>query len=228
MTWISGAFRWGGGAVFVLALAIVGYRYAVTFNAELPWDGWDSVLIDLTLFTAFALHHSLFARAGVKAAMTAIVPEPLLRSVYVWIASLLLIGVAVLWHPVGGLLYHTAGWGAAAHAIVQVAGLCLIVWSVRAIDPLELAGIHTSPADASALVFSGAYHLVRHPLYLGWILVVFGAARMTGDRFTFATVSTCYLLIAIPWEERSLEDTFGEAYRRYRTQVRWRVVPYIY
>ena len=40
-----------------------------------------------------------------------------------------------------------------------------------------------------ALQISGPYRLVRHPLYLGWLLAVFGAAHMTGDRLMFAAIS---------------------------------------
>jgi protein-S-isoprenylcysteine O-methyltransferase Ste14 len=32
----------------------------------------------------------------------------------------------------------------------------------------------------------------------------------------------------VPWEERSLERAFGDAYRRYKQQVRWRLVPFVY
>jgi protein-S-isoprenylcysteine O-methyltransferase Ste14 len=34
--------------------------------------------------------------------------------------------------------------------------------------------------------------------------------------------------MAIPWEERSLERTFGASYQRYKERVRWRIVPYLY
>jgi protein-S-isoprenylcysteine O-methyltransferase Ste14 len=51
---------------------------------------------------------------------------------------------------------------------------------------------------------------------------------MTGDRLTFAIITTTYLMAAIPWEERSLEDAFGESYRQYKRQVRWRMVPFVY
>ena len=57
--------------------------------------------------------------------------------------------------------------------------------------------------------------MVRHPLYLGWALVVFGVPDMTTSRFLFACISTAYLVIAIPWEERSMVDTFGDSYRQY-------------
>jgi protein-S-isoprenylcysteine O-methyltransferase Ste14 len=60
------------------------------------------------------------------------------------------------------------------------------------------------------------------------VLAVFGTAHMTGDRLAFAAITTLYLVIAIPWEERSLVRSFGEDYLRYTRQVRWRIVPFIY
>jgi protein-S-isoprenylcysteine O-methyltransferase Ste14 len=111
---------------------------------------------------------------------------------------------------------------------VQAGGLVLTALGTRAIDPLELAGIRAPAARPSDLQVRGAYRLVRHPLYLGWLLMVFAPPHMTGDRLTFAIVTSTYLLIAIPWEEQSLERTFGTAYRDYKSRVRWRVVPYVY
>jgi protein-S-isoprenylcysteine O-methyltransferase Ste14 len=34
--------------------------------------------------------------------------------------------------------------------------------------------------------------------------------------------------VAIPWEERSLLRMFGESYARYKRNVRWRMIPYVY
>jgi len=44
----------------------------------------------------------------------------------------------------------------------------------------------------------------------------------------FAAITTVYLFIAIPWEERSLLRIFGEPYARYQRTVRWRIIPYVY
>ena len=151
----------------------------------------------------------------------------MIRSFYVWIASALLLVVVVLWQPVGGDLYAVAGWRRIGLLALQLAGVWLIARSVAQIDPLELAGIRPA-ARREALQIAGPYRLVRHPLYLGWILIVFGAAQMTGDRFAFAAISTAYLLVAIPWEERSLRRAFGAAYAEYERIVRWRVLPFVY
>ena len=240
MTRFERAFVWVGGAVFVGSLALWVWWYLFWLSRPQPWTGWPALAYDAALFGLFAAHHSLFARESVKRRLSSI-PRRLIRSVYVWIASLLLIAVCLLWKTIGGEAYDTRRAGAVALAVVQLAGVWVIARAVARIDPLELAGIRTadvSPADASraapgvaqpgALQITGPYRWVRHPVYLGWILVVFGAAHMTGDRLAFAAISSFYLVIAVPWEERSLMQGFGDDYARYKQQVRWRVLPYLY
>jgi protein-S-isoprenylcysteine O-methyltransferase Ste14 len=224
-------FVWLGGALFVASLALTGWAYTSWFGQSRPWSGWQAVVLDALLLMGFGLHHSIFARASVKAALAAFVPDRLLRSVYVWTASLLLAAVCVAWQTVGGDVYVTTStWARAAHAVVQLAGVWLIARSVAAIDALELAGIRVSQpaATRASLQVSGPYRLVRHPLYLGWVLVVFGTSHLTGDRLAFGAITTAYLVIAIPWEERSLTQTFGDEYRRYTQHVRWKLVPFVY
>lgn len=227
MTPFDRAFVWIGGALFVTALAYTAWWYEVALARDLTFAGWRPLFIDALLFTMFALHHSLLARPPMKAAVSRLVPDRLLRSTYVWTASALLIVVCGAWQPIGGDLYHIGGWLAAINIAVQLAGLLLIVLSVKAIDPLELAGIRNAGRGGD-LQAGGPYRLVRHPVYLGWILIVFGQAHMTGDRLTFAVISSIYLAIAIPWEERSLEEQFGASYERYKRIVRWRLIPHVY
>ena len=69
---------------------------------------------------------------------------------------------------------------------------------------------------------------MRHPIYLGWFLIVFGGPDMTWTRLEFAVVSSAYLVLAVPFEERSLVQAFGDTYRAYQRQVRWRIVPWVW
>jgi methanethiol S-methyltransferase len=218
---------WTGGALFVASLAVCASSYLVVFGYETPWHGWQPPVVDVALLTVFAAHHSLFARDRVKRTMAAMIPQRLLRSCYVWTASTLLVLVCLLWQPVGGELYGARGAQAIAHAGVQLAGVWLIARSVAKIDALDLAGIRPA-VDAVGLQIGGPYRLVRHPLYLGWLLTVFGTPRMTGDRLVFAAMTSGYLVVAIPWEERALARSFGDGYARYKSIVRWRLIPFIY
>ena len=221
------AFVWFGGALFVSSLAYCTWWFVFELSRPRADVAWGSLAVDVLLLTVFALHHSVLAREAVKARVARVIPATLVRSVYVWIASLLLIMVCAWWAPIGGELYRATGWRAAALAVVQLYGVWLIAQSVRGIDGLELAGIRNESARGPLQV-RGPYALVRHPLYFGWVLALFASAHMTGDRLVFAVITTLYLLVAIPWEERSLVRSFGDEYLRYARAVPWRIIPFIY
>jgi protein-S-isoprenylcysteine O-methyltransferase Ste14 len=229
MTTIERAFVWLGGGVFVASLIAAAYAFGVAWPAAAPLasDRMAAALIlNTALFSVFALHHSLLAREPVKAWMTRAVPVRLLRSVYVWTASLLFAVALLGWQPIGRVAYHAPAALAPFLYVVQAIGLVLIVAAARTIDALELAGIRSSTSEPLAI--RGPYGLIRHPLYLGWLLVVWGTPLMTGDRLTFAVLSSSYLLLAMPWEERSMARTLGRDYQRYRALVRWRLIPWLY
>ena len=241
MNSIERLFAWLGGALFVASLAFCAYLYFFRWAGTDLRGGWHAAGIDALLLVVFSAHHSVFAREGVKRRLAQVIPERLLRSIYVWVAALLLIATCALWQPIGGAVFATHGVRTVLHVVVQLIGVWFIAKAVGTIDPLDLAGIRqvrlepdtTGTADrqkpaATGLQVTGPYRVVRHPLYFGWMLVVFGAARMTGDRFAFAILTTIYLVIAIPWEERSLIAAFGGEYERYKQAVKWRMVPYVY
>ena len=103
---------------------------------------------------------------------------------------------------------------------------------------LRASTFSTSPACARSLPRApvphvplqthGVYGFVRHPVYFAWVLMVIGTPHMTMTRLTFAVISTAYLAIAIPFEERGLLDVFGSEYREYQKRVRWRMIPGLY
>lgn len=227
MTGIARLFVWLGGATFVGSLAVCLWWFVFVLGRPAPQAAAAAWIWDVLLFSAFAVHHSVFARDGVKRWLSSTVPAELVRSVYVWTASLLLILVCLMWKPIGGELWNVRGFGAILLALVQLAGLALIARAVATIDPLELAGIRAS-SGSGPLQVRGPYRVVRHPLYLGWLMATLGAAHMTGDRFAFALITAAYLFAAVPLEERSLVRSFGDEYARYQRQVRWRIVPFIY
>jgi len=234
-------FAWLGALAFAASLAYFLFAYFVRFGTA---SGLDSrggtmapVFIDVALFTVFALHHSLFARARIKTWVSRTISPSVERAFYSWVASALLVAVCAAWRPVPGVLYSVpVPWNCLAY-IIQAAGVLLTFFGARSLDVLDLAGVrqvmrsqraNTAAAAHVPLQTRGVYGLVRHPLYFGWALLVLGAPHMTATRFTFALVSTVYLAIAIPFEERGLVATFGPEYAQYRKQVRWRMVPGLY
>ena len=223
----------GGLIFFIDALLYFAYRYTSAFGRELfvPANT-PAIVFDIALFTVFALHHSVFARDAVRKRITRIVGA-LERSVYVWVASALFIAVCAWWQPVGGVVWRVDEpllvWVMRA---AQLLGVWLTLRSAFVIDLFELSGIRQlEPAPTtSSPVFktSGPYGWVRHPIYAGWFLLVFPVSLMTMTRFVFAATSCAYLLMAIPFEERSLRSSTGGSYDAYMREVQWKLLPGVF
>jgi methanethiol S-methyltransferase len=228
------AFALLGGAVFIASLLFFAVSYAWRF-AETggPWAGVAAkraALIDILLFSGFALHHSIFARTGVRGWVQRTLPRELERSVYVWISSALFFAVCWWWQPVPGVVWRLSEWPGRAMSIAQLSAGVFTVLAARRLDVLDLAGVRQvlTPSDRHGLDDRGPYRLVRHPIYLGWFGLVWLTPVMNGTRLVFAVISCLYLVLAIPFEERELRRTFGEAYSDYSRRVRWKIVPGIY
>ena len=230
---LAGGFAWLGSALFLASLLLFLYTYFIGFAEPAPaGPRVGPTITNLLLFSAFALHHSLLARARLREAVRRLVTPRLERAVYTWTASLLFAAVCISWRPVPGVAYTLNGVWWWIGVAAQGAGFLLVFRGSSAIDVLDLAGVRqvSTAADPQhvALETGGVYSLVRHPIYLGWTLIVFGAPVMTMTRLTFAVISTAYVAIAVPWEERTLLQTFGADYEAYRRRVRWRMLPGVY
>ena len=232
---MSRLFAVTGGLLFVVSLLFAAFAFATWFGEARPWSfdlAWRATLVDVALFTIFALHHSLFARSGLKSLVERVWPPALERSLYVWVASALFLLTCGLWQAVPGVLWRTSGTARTLMIAGQLIAAAFTLVAAGRLDVLDLAGLRTAADPARAALRhvddTGPYGLVRHPIYLGWLGMVWLSPTMTGTRLVFAATSCLYLLIAIPFEERDLRRTFGDAYARYATRVKWRLVPFVH
>lgn len=222
------AFVWIGALLFAGSLASGALAYGIRLGVPAPASAplWPPIAINVALFTVFALHHSLLARTGAKAWVTRTVSAELERSLYVWVASILFIAVCWLWQPLPGVAWTVTGPWSWVLWFLVLTGASMTWRAAMAIGVWELAGVRVRPAGRPVeFKATGLFGFVRHPIYLAWILMVFGLPEMTNSRLLFAVISTAYLVAAIPWEEASLVEAFGEKYRAYQRQVRSRLLP---
>jgi methanethiol S-methyltransferase len=230
------ALAWLGAGAFVVSLAYFAYAYVVVFGrvTRPAPEGLAEVagpaVANLALFSVFALHHSVMARTGAKQWLSRRLPPSLERTSYVWISSVLFLWTCAWWQEVPGVAWTLPWpWSLAGRA-AQLAGAWLTLRSAGVLDIWDLSGIrqaHGHPVRPQFKVV-GPYHWVRHPIYFGWVLLTFGTPEMTATRLTFALISSAYLAVAVPFEERTLVEVFGEEYRQYQRRVRWRMLPGIY
>ena len=213
-------------AVFVYGIGFIGGFVTPTrLDGPLTRPLTEALAINLGLLALFAVQHSGMARPGFKRWWTRIIPECVERSTYVLVSSLLLAAFYVWWKPLGFTLWTTEGTARLAVITLYGVGWALLFYSTLLIDHFDLFGLrqvwrrlrdqqYTSPRFYTPSL----YRLVRHPLYVGWLVIFWAAPTMTLAHLLFAVMTTAYILIAIRLEERDLMDSHPE-YAAYRART---------
>jgi protein-S-isoprenylcysteine O-methyltransferase Ste14 len=86
------------------------------------------------------------------------------------------------------------------------------------ISQIKVGRAGSSLADSSTFVVSGIHRIIRHPWYLGGILIVW-AQDMSASTILINMVISVYFMIGAVLEERKLVLEFGEKYREYQRTV---------
>jgi len=106
---------------------------------------------------------------------------------------------------------------------LEVAGLLLVVAAF-----LSLNRSFGLAPENRGIKTNGAYGIVRHPMYLGYLLAEAGFVfdNFSSYNLIIFSISALFLVLRLRAEERLLQtDT---AYRKYAKKVRWRLLPMVY
>jgi protein-S-isoprenylcysteine O-methyltransferase Ste14 len=186
-----------------------------------------ALIIDAILLSLFAVQHSVMARQGFKRAWTNIVPPAVERSTYVLLASLILLLLFWQWQPMGPVIWEAHN--PTARMLLQALfwiGWGSVLVSTYLVDHFALFGLKQvyrflkgSAEEPIPFKSPGLYKVVRHPLYLGFIIAFWSTPRMTFGHLFFAVMTTAYIVLAIQFEERDLVHSYGDTYHVYRQRV---------
>lgn len=215
-------------ATIVYAIGFLG-RFIVpkTVNSGGAAPPLYAVAVDLVLLGIFAIQHSGMARRGFKRWLAGYVSPVVERSTYVLCSSLVLIALFTFWQPIHAVVWQIDNLAiACAVQLLSMLGWLIVLYSTFLISHFELFGLKQVALNfigralpAIGFKTPGLYRVIRHPLYLGFIIAFWATPMMTAGNLLFAAVMTAYIFVGIALEERDLVATFGEQYRQYRARV---------
>lgn len=214
--------------VFVYSIAFLGNLFIPnSIDAAPRVPVIQAILIDVGLLGLFAVQHSVMARPAFKRWWTKIVPEPAERATYVLFSNVAMVALFVFWEPIGGTIWSLEP-GLAANLVygLYFLGWAVLFYATLLLNHFELCGVrqvwlHLRGKPYTDIPFNepGMYRYVRHPIYVGWLMIFWFTPVMTAAHLLFAVMTTVYILVAIQFEEKDLVDHFGDDYRSYKRRV---------
>jgi protein-S-isoprenylcysteine O-methyltransferase Ste14 len=215
-------------ASFLYAIAwLGGFIVPKTIDSGPAAPLLEAIVVNLVLLTAFALQHSIMARPGFKRWWTRFVPQEIERSTYVLASSLAFIALFAFWQPLPAPVFTFEN--EVLRAIITgvfFLGVGTVLYATFLIDHFDLFGLRQvvlyfrgRPYTEKNFVTPSLYKHIRHPLYVGWFLTFWATPDMTVGHLLMASITTAYILVAIVFEERDLDELLGDEYRAYRERT---------
>jgi len=142
--------------------------------------------------------------------------------------ALICVGLAIPANAFGVGLIRASVWLNITGVVLMTFGLLVRIYSMR------ILGSHYSSIlfvnEGQPLITRGIYGVIRHPIYLGDLILFVAAGGAVGNYIVLSVVSVTAVsayIVRIHHEERMMIDSYGDAYVAYRKGTR-RLIPFVY
>ena len=221
MIFLSTAF--GGGSLIAFAYFL---GWGTPFPIGIARSDTARLSIDSLLCLTFFLQHSGMIRRSAKQRIGRWIPVNQIPALYSIASGVALLALVVLWQPTDHALVRLGGplrWVSTIVSAAAVAGFAWGVHALREFDPFGTlalkAVLGNTPVPQSLFVARGPYRIVRHPLYLFILILIWCVPSLSADRLLFNLLWTAWIVVGTKLEERDLLADFGEVYREYQRSV---------
>ncbi|TGB36892.1 methyltransferase family protein [Mycolicibacterium peregrinum] len=214
------------GVVGLALFAVTLFWPAGTFHY---WQAW----VFIAVFMATTMVPSLYLAVRDPAALQRrlhggpTAETRIVQKIIIWAVTGSAFAAFVL-----SALDHRFGWSSVPTAVVILGNVLVAVGLVLAqavVFQNSFAGASIQVEDDQPLVSTGLYGLVRHPMYFGAVLMMFGTPLALGSYWALlvSIVSIPIFGARIADEEKMLRAEL-DGYDEYMQKVPYRLLPYVW
>jgi len=219
---MAAAFVIGGGSLVLFGVFL--------FRGPFRFFSFDSSFVaalggDAALCLLFFIQHSVMVRKSFQERLDSVVPAYFHRAVYAVASGVVLLALAVFWQSTP-ILFSVEGifrWLLRGAFLGSFFGF---FWSVKALGDFDALGIQPIKArlrnrelPEAKFTVKGPYKLVRHPVYLFTLVLLWCYPDVSADRLLLNIAFSAWIVVGTVLEERDLVAEFGQEYIEYQKNV---------
>lgn len=189
--------------------------------------GLSTLLVDAVLAAVFAVPHSLLLLPAVRRRVVAAgLPGPLYGCFFCIASCLTLLATILLWQPIDVVVWR---WPTPLDACVAWAfagSWMVLLWSLHLTGLGWQTGltpwwhwVRGARQPRRKFMERGAYRVLRHPVYLSFLGLIWFTPIVSLDRVVLMTVWTAYIVVGSVLKDRRLLHFIGDEYRGYQARV---------
>ncbi len=210
----------------LLFLATVWFLFWFLRDGAISKEHGDWILRDCSLAILFGLSHSVMLIPRTRKYLTRWIPQPFYDSTFCVVTCLSLLTLFFCWRSSETILWQAGGW---TESLIRV---CFYLSWGALFYSLALTGLgyqngwtpfyhwlRKQKPPKREFNPRGAYKLIRHPVYLSFLGLVWFTPTMTLDHAALTSIWTVYIFYGSFLKDRRLEHFIGEPYRAYQQQV---------
>jgi protein-S-isoprenylcysteine O-methyltransferase Ste14 len=189
-------------------------------------DGPSWWLLDGLLAVQFGVLHSLLLLPAMRKRLERFIPSPLYGCVFCLTTCLSLLLVMACWQRSAVVVWRLNGWTAWPVEAVYLLSWCGLAYTLSLTGYGWQTGwtpfwswFRGRQTPRRKFEERGPYRVLRHPVYLCFLGLIWCTPTATLDRALLIGVWTAYVAVGSWLKDRRLEFYLGEVYRRYRARV---------
>ena len=198
-------------------------RGSVPATSEAPPAWW---LIDVVLALQFAVLHSVLLYPAVRERLGKLIPAPFYGCFFCVVTCVCFLFAIWGWQTAPFFVWNLTGWGEKLMHGAFYASWGLLLYSLS----LNGLGFQTGwlpwwhwlrklPPPRRTFKERSVYLLLRHPVYLSFLGLIWFTPVMTYDRMLLCLIWTAYVLVGSALKDRRLVHYSGDSYRDYQARV---------
>jgi methanethiol S-methyltransferase len=218
-------FAFGIGTQLFFAVT-VWHLYGFLKGPDLPVAVSGNLLFDCALAILFAIPHSLLLYPAIRSRLTRLIPQAFYGCFYCVATCCTLLPLFGFWQPDRHVI-----WSAEATVRFGIQAAFFASWGALFYS-LSLTGLgyqtgwtpwwrwlRNHPAAPRPFQPRGAYRLLRHPVYLSFLGLIWFTPLMTLDRLLLAGIWSLYIATGSWLKDARLVFYLGDTYRAYQARV---------